>query len=81
MTVEYLRDLEEGCYDACEILVKERYPEYTFAITEMIRQAKHYQRIAESLLGQYCGHVTYEQNKVNSDKANSKDDWYTYQGE
>lgn len=81
MTVPYLESLEENAWQAARTLEGERYYEFTHGLMELVSQAKHYQRIAESLLGQHCGAVTYEQNKVNSDTANKNNDWYRYLGE
>lgn len=75
--MEYLDELEAEVYAAIKVLEKERYHEYTWALAEIVRQAKHYQCIAESVLSSSAG-VPLEQNNAEYERAYSERDWYRH---
>lgn len=75
MSDDYLRRLEENAVMAAVTLEKERYYEFTHDLMELVRQAKHYQRIAVSLLDGVAG-VDYDKRSAQFDTACREGDWY-----
>lgn len=80
MSAEYLRDLEADVLLAVRTLNKERYYEFEWPLLELIRQAKHYQQLTESMLSGVVGHPLDENNK-RLERARETNDWYTYEDE
>lgn len=74
----YLDDLEAEVKAAAAILQKERYPDYIWCLYELIHQAKHYQRLTESLLNHSHGARTFEENNAETDRAHNENDWYRH---
>ena len=77
MSVEYLEDLEKNAIEAVRTLEGERYWDYSWGLMELVRQAKHYQRIAESVLGAHCG-LKLDANHEEFERANVNRDWFRY---
>lgn len=77
MTAQYLRDLEVDCLLAVRTLEKERYYEFSHPILELIRQAKHYQQLTESMLAGVCG-TPLDENNANLERARAENTWYEY---
>jgi hypothetical protein len=77
MSTEYLEDLERDVIQAVRTLEGERYYEFSWSLMEIIRQAKHYQRIAESLLAGHTG-LKLEANQAEFNRAHSECDWFRY---
>ncbi len=77
MSVEYLEGLEEDVIEAVRTLESERYYEFTWALMETIHQAKHYQRIAESLLAGHTG-LDLTANQTEFNRANNQRDWFRF---
>jgi hypothetical protein len=77
----YLDDLEKEVKAAADILQKERYPEYIYCLYEIIHQAKHYQRLTESMLNGVTGARTFEDNEAENRRSLAEDDWYRFEGE
>lgn len=77
MSADFLRDLEVDCLMAVRTLNKERYYEYEWPILELIRQAKHYQQLTESMLSGVVGHPL-DENNARLEKARETNDWYRY---
>jgi hypothetical protein len=75
MSKEFLDGLEAEVYAAIRILEKERYSEHTWALAEMVRQAKHYQRIAETVLAGHVG-LPSGPNEAEFKRANEARDWF-----
>ena len=80
MSAEFLRDLETDCLLAVATLNKERYYEFEWPILELIRQAKHYQQLTESMLAGVIG-TPLDENNANLERARTNETWYEYQGE
>lgn len=74
----YLDDLEAEVKEAAAVLQRERYPEYIWCLYELIHQAKHYQRITESLLNGSHGARTFDENEAENKRANYNNDWYRH---
>ena len=77
MSADWLEDLEVNALAAIRILEKERYHEFSFGLYELIRQAKHYQQLTESLLSTHVG-IPREVNEDNLKRARDNNDWYRY---
>lgn len=77
MSAEYLEDLEANTIEAVRTLEGERYWDYSWGLMELVRQAKHYQRIAESLLAGHTG-LSLDANQGEFNRANNQRDWYRY---
>lgn len=75
MTARYLKGLEDKCLEAAATLNAERYYEYEFPIVELIREAKHYQQLTESLLDGLVG-VPQSETEQNLTVARQNDTWY-----
>lgn len=80
MSAEWLEDLEANAIAAIRTLEKERYYDFTFGLYELIRQAKHYQQLTESMLSSYTG-TSREENEKNLARARNANDWYRYDNE
>lgn len=80
MSTEYLEDLESNAIEAVRTLEGERYWDYSWGLMELVRQAKHYQRIAESLLAGHTG-LKLDDNQAEFNRANSERDWFRYPDE
>lgn len=77
MSAEFLEDLEKDVIEAVRTLESERYYEYSWALMELVRQAKHYQRITESVLGGVAG-VDHKSNEAEFNRANNERDWFRH---
>lgn len=77
MSADWLEDLEVNALAAIRTLEKERYYEFSFGLIELIKQAKHYQQLTESMLSGYVG-VPREVNEDNLKRARDTNDWYRY---
>lgn len=78
---EYLDDLEAEVKAAAAVLQRERYPEYIWCLYEIIQQAKHYQRLTESMLNGMHGARSYEENEAEVNRAYNENDWYRHEEE
>lgn len=77
MSTEYLEDLEANAIEAVRTLEGERYWDYSWGLMELVKQAKHYQRIAESLLAGHTG-LPLDENQAEFNRANEHRDWFRY---
>lgn len=77
MNDEYLETLEANLYAAVHTLEGERYYQFSAGMVELVRQAKHYQRIAESLLASQTG-LPLELNHAEFNRASSERDWFRF---
>lgn len=77
MSAEYLRSLEADCLRAAATLNAERYYEFEWPILELIRQAKHYQQLTESMLAGVVG-TPLDENNANLERARDNETWYEY---
>lgn len=73
----YLDVLENDVYAAVRVLERERYYEYTPALIQLVEQAKHYQRITESLLASQTD-LPYDANQREFNRANDHRDWFRF---
>lgn len=80
MSIKYLEELEDNVIEAVKILEGERYWDYSHGLMELVRQAKHYQRIAETVLAGHVGRNS-EVNREEFERANTDRDWYRYPDE
>lgn len=80
MSDYFMDGLEADVIKAAEVLQKERYYEHIDCLFLLIEQAKHYQRITESLLNSSHGARTYEENNAEIERAIDQCDWYRYKG-
>lgn len=78
MSVEFLEGLEEDVIEAVRTLESERYYEFSWALMELVRQCKHYQRITESVLGGHAG-LELNSNQAEFNRANDQRDWFRYE--
>lgn len=77
MSTEYLEDLEANAIEAVRTLEGERYWDYSWGLMELVKQAKHYQRIAESLLAGHTG-LDLDTNQAEFNRANNERDWFRF---
>lgn len=75
MSDSYMQRLEDNAYMAVATLEKERYYEFTRDLMELIRQAKHYQQLAQSLCDTAAG-VPYAVTEERITRARRDNDWY-----
>lgn len=75
MQQHYNARLERAVYGAIRALESERFYEYSDDLLELLRKAKHSDRLLGSVLDGACG-VPYEENQKRLKRAEKANSWW-----